>query len=74
MITSPKQYDPDSREAKVERAIERLKITQNAYAASVCQLVIDGLGNHSDVKKWARLSIAGGNGLLTLLKKRIERG
>ena len=72
MITSPKQYNPDSREAKLERAVDRLKVIKNATAQVVCFYVSSGHGDLLFLKRQARISLAASKGLLILLKKRIE--
>jgi len=73
MLSSPNQYDPDSREVRVERAVERLKITKNAHASVVCFNVICDLGNRPIVKKYARISLAAEKGYYNLLNREFER-
>ena len=74
MLTSPKQYDPDSDRAKLERGTERLKVIKNASAQVVCFYVSSGHGDLLFLKRQARISLAASKGLLNLLHKRIERG
>ena len=73
MEYSPETIGQWTRKGKLKNAIERLEAIQNANAATVCMFVVDGHGDHSLVKRYARISLAAGNGLLVLLKKRIER-
>ena len=73
MITSPKQYNPDSEQAKLERGIERLKVTRNAVAMLVCHHVACGDTSINEYKRYARIALAAQNAHTRMLLKYIER-
>ena len=72
MERSPITIKEWQHKGSLKTAIEKLKITQHAYAATVCTFVVEGYVDHATAKRSARISLAAGKGLLTLLMKQIE--